>query len=415
MKKKLSQAIIQICHLFGRGFIAGTGLALGVLGTTLVAQTVTSWTDGQTLNATDLNNVVNDINTLFAADTTINTNIAAVNTTATTNSTNIGTLNTTVTGLNTTVTGLNTTVTGHTTSIGTLNGYAPWTVSGAHAYRPSGNVGIGPAIPAEKLEVSGSLLIPYLNWLKMRDSGSNVRNVIGTTDAATVALRPIDNGAPSRVQIQTFSGGNVATFQNNGFVGIGVSPAQTALHIEQSNGNGGLPEAIIRIRNTNTFNSTLIGFNANRAWGIGVWGTGGGGLNESFQIYDWDSGVERFRIDTLGTIYHNGSAIHSDGRAKESIRPIDSALQKIAMLDGVTFDWKPEYQLSRQRQMGVIAQDVERSFPEAVTSSGGQKFVNYSALIAPLIEAVKELEEQNRFLLQEIKTLKRKSGQNGEW
>ena len=65
MKKKINQAIIQISHLFGRGFIAGIGLALGVLGTTLVAQTVTSWTDGQTLNATDLNNVVNDINTLF--------------------------------------------------------------------------------------------------------------------------------------------------------------------------------------------------------------------------------------------------------------------------------------------------------------------------------------------------------------
>ena len=43
--------------------------------------------------------------------------------------------------------------------------------------------------------------------------------------------------------------------------------------------------------------------------------------------------------------------------------------------------------------MGVIAQDVEKVFPELVsTDEQGHKRVAYHGLIAPLIEAVKELD-----------------------
>jgi hypothetical protein len=43
-----------------------------------------------------------------------------------------------------------------------------------------------------------------------------------------------------------------------------------------------------------------------------------------------------------------------------------------------------------EAQIGVIAQEVEQVFPEAVTTGAdGVKRVNYSGLIGPLIEAVK--------------------------
>jgi hypothetical protein len=43
--------------------------------------------------------------------------------------------------------------------------------------------------------------------------------------------------------------------------------------------------------------------------------------------------------------------------------------------------------------MGVIAQEVERVFPELVTTDEqGRKTVNDFGLIGPLIEAVKELD-----------------------
>ncbi len=45
--------------------------------------------------------------------------------------------------------------------------------------------------------------------------------------------------------------------------------------------------------------------------------------------------------------------------------------------------------------MGVIAQEVQKVFPEAVVESSGVLYVNYYALIAPIIEALKELKLQD--------------------
>ena len=46
-------------------------------------------------------------------------------------------------------------------------------------------------------------------------------------------------------------------------------------------------------------------------------------------------------------------------------------------------------------QIGVIAQEVETQYPELVLEDAeGMKSVNYSGLVAPLIEAVKALNEK---------------------
>jgi Chaperone of endosialidase len=56
---------------------------------------------------------------------------------------------------------------------------------------------------------------------------------------------------------------------------------------------------------------------------------------------------------------------------------------------------------STGKQMGVIAQEVEKVFPELVTTNGdGYKRVNYIGLIPVLIESIKEqqtqIEKQNQ-------------------
>jgi hypothetical protein len=61
----------------------------------------------------------------------------------------------------------------------------------------------------------------------------------------------------------------------------------------------------------------------------------------------------------------------------------------------VTWRWRPTAPrwAKRHPEVGVIAQDVEKVFPELVTTGrSGYKHVNYGGLIAPLIEAVKELD-----------------------
>jgi hypothetical protein len=86
----------------------------------------------------------------------------------------------------------------------------------------------------------------------------------------------------------------------------------------------------------------------------------------------------------------------SDIRVKKNIVEIPDALAKIQQIRGVTFDWRrdefPDRKFKETRDMGVIAQEVEKVFPEVVsTDREGFKSVAYPSLVAPLIEAVKQL------------------------
>jgi hypothetical protein len=54
----------------------------------------------------------------------------------------------------------------------------------------------------------------------------------------------------------------------------------------------------------------------------------------------------------------------------------------------------------------VIAQEVEKTFPEIIhTNNEGYKSVEYGNLVAPLIEAIKELNAKVDAQAQEIKKL----------
>jgi hypothetical protein len=66
----------------------------------------------------------------------------------------------------------------------------------------------------------------------------------------------------------------------------------------------------------------------------------------------------------------------------------------VRQLRGVSFDWREDGPYGQEgADLGVIAQEVEQVFPELVrTDDQGYKQVNYIGLIAPLIEAVKELD-----------------------
>ncbi len=94
----------------------------------------------------------------------------------------------------------------------------------------------------------------------------------------------------------------------------------------------------------------------------------------------------------------------SDQRLKENITNIDNAIDIVKQLNGVRYDWTEAYIESkggedgtfvRKQDIGVIAQEVEKVFPEIVAeNSGGYKAVKYERLVAVLIEAVKELSDE---------------------
>ena len=87
----------------------------------------------------------------------------------------------------------------------------------------------------------------------------------------------------------------------------------------------------------------------------------------------------------------------------------ETATEKIAQLRGVTWEWREDAPEDAKEQpaIGVIAQEVEKVFPELVTTDEqGRKKVEYEGLIAPLIESVKELDDRVRTLEAEIAELR---------
>ena len=80
----------------------------------------------------------------------------------------------------------------------------------------------------------------------------------------------------------------------------------------------------------------------------------------------------------------------SDVRQKTNIESVSNALDVIRTIEGVKFDWVN----TGESSYGVIAQEIERVLPELVKESNGIKSVNYSGIIAFLIQAVKELDEK---------------------
>ncbi|MCC6759316.1 MAG: tail fiber domain-containing protein [Candidatus Omnitrophica bacterium] len=107
------------------------------------------------------------------------------------------------------------------------------------------------------------------------------------------------------------------------------------------------------------------------------------------------------KLEVVGNIKATTLILTSDAGLKKDITPVQDSLDKISRLKGVSFEWK-DNPSDQRKHMGVLAQDVERIFPEAVYGQDGSKGVDYPALIAPLIEAVKELKNKNEILTEQI-------------
>lgn len=98
----------------------------------------------------------------------------------------------------------------------------------------------------------------------------------------------------------------------------------------------------------------------------------------------------------------------SDSRLKTNVNTIETALDNVLKLRGVTFYWdKTKIPSSSDNlQYGFIAQEVEKIFPDLVTTdSNGYKTMNYIGVIPVLTEAVKELKKENEELKSTLESL----------
>lgn len=100
----------------------------------------------------------------------------------------------------------------------------------------------------------------------------------------------------------------------------------------------------------------------------------------------------------------------SDARLKTHIEPFSPVLTKLTQLQPVHFSWKsaayPEYHFGPGTNSGLIAQEVEKVFPELVAVDGrGYKQVNYSELPYLMLQAIRELKAENDSLRGQVEQL----------
>lgn len=118
-------------------------------------------------------------------------------------------------------------------------------------------------------------------------------------------------------------------------------------------------------------------------------------------------GAEDMRLENDGDLHVESDVIAysttiSDSRLKDDVITIGGALDKVKKLRGVEYTWNKGGRKD-QRDIGVIAQEVEEVIPEIVRekkmplmddSDTKYKTVDYEKLTAVLIEAVKDQQKQ---------------------
>jgi len=95
--------------------------------------------------------------------------------------------------------------------------------------------------------------------------------------------------------------------------------------------------------------------------------------------------------DAYAAVLADSFKCASDRTLKKNIVTLDGALKKLDDIKGISHEWINKHQTSR-REVGVIAQDVQKVYPELVAKCGnGYLSVNYPKLTAVLLQSVKEL------------------------
>jgi hypothetical protein len=88
---------------------------------------------------------------------------------------------------------------------------------------------------------------------------------------------------------------------------------------------------------------------------------------------------------------------YSDATLKQDIKPLDSALDKVMSMRGVSYEFKNQASAegATHREVGFLAQEMKQSVPEVVYGNGdGNLGIDYAKLTSVLVEAVKAQQSQ---------------------
>lgn len=280
----------------------------------------------------------------------------------------------------------------------------------------SGNVGIGTTTPAtgNKLDVAGNVrILTGSNPVRFTSAHSGFSNSV--TNQAEISN---DTGTFRSLMIVGNRSGNLAgpglgrrvsvydTLEVNGTVRMAIQgDILFKGGVDANHGIGWYGGA------KGDRDSYDLGFANTTVDGPVVYGFAGGALGSTSGgqriALTWNS--DRVvnvpaTLQVVGAAQKTGGgnwSLLSDGRLKKDVRSLDSALDRLSRLRGVSFEWKePEEQGELTgTQIGLVAQEVEEVFPEWVdTDHNGYKMLTVRGFEALTVEALKELVAENETL-----------------
>jgi hypothetical protein len=122
----------------------------------------------------------------------------------------------------------------------------------------------------------------------------------------------------------------------------------------------------------------------------------------SFQMNFFANEFEEMSLNGNGDLTIWGDLYeYSDSTLKENIKPIQNTLAGLQNIHPVTYYWKDKNRKAPIQEIGFLAQEVERSFPQLVhTDEKGEKSVSYTHMVPVLLNAIKEQQAE----IEELKT-----------
>ncbi|MES2591884.1 MAG: tail fiber domain-containing protein [Bacteroidota bacterium] len=327
-----------------------------------------------------------------------------------------------------------------------------WTNSGGNGLfiNSNGNVGIGNDTASDKLHiVSGALnsgirlnTLPNDELWMSSDATGNYYEWNSTTAAKSIIrLQTRNSGAGTYTQLFLDAGNKNIRFNTKstekmridslGNVGIGTTGPTSKLHL--SGDNVGLTiQSITPAVEMTLFSGFSGGINRSTIFTNGnMLSLGAGGATRLSILSNGNVGIDctspQYRLHVVGdigasgTLYASVAAVNtgivacSDNRYKKDVTALPNALKNVLQLQGVNYNWKvnefPDKHFTDSKQIGFIAQDLEKLYPEMVfTDDKGYKSVDYSRLTPVLVEAIKEQQK----IIESLKVSLKESNQSSE-
>jgi len=118
---------------------------------------------------------------------------------------------------------------------------------------------------------------------------------------------------------------------------------------------------------------------------------------------------EIFYVNESGAVWAASYTCPCDLRLKKDIKPLNSVLDKVLKLNPVYFTWNEKSPYAGKKDIGIIAQEIKKYFPEIVSiDDRGYLGVDYSKLSVVAISAIKEQQKIIEEQAQKIKILEEK-------